>query len=176
MTVETEDIKEVTPTGIRTTSGEHEVDTIIYGTGFHTLDMLAPMRITGADGQDLHTDAWAGGARAYLGITVPGFPNMFLMYGPNTNLGAGSIIYMLERQARYIARILGHLPGESTVDVKPAVAERFDQEMQSRLARTVWTRCGSWYRTAGGAWSPTGRGRCPNTTVGPGSPIPPTTA
>ncbi|MFD1051037.1 flavin-containing monooxygenase, partial [Kibdelosporangium lantanae] len=107
VTVETEDIKEVTPTGIRTTSGEHEVDTIIYGTGFHTLDMLAPMRITGADGQDLHTDAWAGGARAYLGITVPGFPNMFLMYGPNTNLGAGSIIYMLERQARYIARILG---------------------------------------------------------------------
>jgi cation diffusion facilitator CzcD-associated flavoprotein CzcO len=151
VTVETADIKEVTPTGVRTRDGaEHEVDTIIYGTGFSTLDMLGPMKVTGARGRDLHTDAWVGGARAYLGITVPGFPNMFLMYGPNTNLGAGSIIYMLERQARYIARVLRHLPAGSTVDVKQSVADRFDQEMQRRLAGTVWTRCGNWYRTADG--------------------------
>ncbi len=149
--LETEKITEITPTGIRTADGtHHEVDTIIYGTGFSTMDMLAPMTVRGSNGQDLHTEAWAGGAKAYLGITVPGFPNMFLMYGPNTNLGAGSIIYMLERQARYITQLVAKLTRGSSVDVKPEVADRFDAEVQRRLAGSVWTSCGNWYRNESG--------------------------
>jgi cation diffusion facilitator CzcD-associated flavoprotein CzcO len=145
--VETGRITEITPKGVRTADGvEHEVDTIIYGTGFHTTDLLAPMTVRGTGGRDLRKEAWAGGAKAYLGITVPGFPNMFLMYGPNTNLGAGSIIYMLERQARYITQIVRRLSPQSYVEVREDVAERFDAEVQRRLADTVWTTCGNWYR------------------------------
>ncbi|SMC63760.1 flavin-containing monooxygenase [Kibdelosporangium aridum] len=149
--LETTRITEITPRGVRTEDGvEHQVDTIIFGTGFDTKDFLAPIEIRGRDGQDLRTDAWAKGARAYLGISVPGFPNLFLMYGPNTNLGGGSIIYMLERQARYIARLVRYLrPGQS-LEVRSEVAERFDEEMQRRLADTVWTSCDSWYRTSSG--------------------------
>jgi hypothetical protein len=108
------------------------------------------MTVHGTGGQDLHAQAWNQGAKAYLGIAVPGFPNLFLMYGPNTNLGAGSIIYMLERQARYITRLVGTIKSGSYVDVRPEVADRFDTEMQSRLADSVWTSCGNWYRNDSG--------------------------
>jgi cation diffusion facilitator CzcD-associated flavoprotein CzcO len=146
--LETASITEITPNGVRTADGvEHEVDTIIYGTGFAATDMLVPMTVRGVGGEDLHTDAWAGGARAYLGVTVPKFPNMFLMYGPNTNLGAGSIIYMLERQARYITQLVRGLRPRTYVEVRPEVAEQFDVEVQRRMAGTVWTSCGSWYHT-----------------------------
>jgi hypothetical protein len=94
---------------------------------------------------------WVSGARAYLGMTVPGFPNMFLMYGPNTNLGSGSILYMLERQARYIRQAVAHIAAHgSGLDVRPEVADRFDDEMRRRLAGTAWTRCRSWYRSGTG--------------------------
>jgi hypothetical protein len=81
-------------------------------------------------------------------MTVPGFPNLFCVYGPNTNLGAGSIIYMIERQARYIRQAVEQLarPGVSYVDVRPEVEERYDGEVQRRLANSVWTTCASWYR------------------------------
>jgi cation diffusion facilitator CzcD-associated flavoprotein CzcO len=149
--VETAKITEITQDGVRTADGvEHKVDTIIYGTGFATSDFLAPMAVRGLDGRDLHTEAWSGGARAYLGVAVPGFPNLFLMYGPNTNLGAGSIIYMLERQARYITQLVRQLRSGTALTVRTEVAERFDAEMQRRLAGTVWTTCGSWYRTDAG--------------------------
>jgi cation diffusion facilitator CzcD-associated flavoprotein CzcO len=107
--------------------------------------------VLGLAGRDLR-DTWSDGARAYLGMTVPGFPNMFLMYGPNTNLGCGSIIYMLERQARYIRRAVQHIAATraSYVDVRVEVADRFDEEMQRRLARSVWSTCGSWYRDESG--------------------------
>ncbi|MBP2326270.1 cation diffusion facilitator CzcD-associated flavoprotein CzcO [Kibdelosporangium banguiense] len=149
--VETAEITGITPDGVRTADGvEHKVDTIIYGTGFATADFLAPMTVRGLDGKDLHTDAWAGGARAYLGMAVPGFPNLFLMYGPNTNLGAGSIIYMLERQARYITKLVRQLRSGTALNVRTEVADRFDAEMQRRLAGTVWATCASWYRTESG--------------------------
>ncbi|MFL6145709.1 MAG: flavin-containing monooxygenase [Labedaea sp.] len=150
--VETGRIVAITPAGVRTDDGvEHELDAIVYATGFRTTEFLGPMRVSGLDGLDLR-DAWQDGARAYYGMTVPGFPNMFLMYGPNTNLGCGSIIYMLERQARYIRQAVQHLAdtGASYVDVRAAVADRFDDEVQRRLARSVWSRCRSWYREAGG--------------------------
>jgi cation diffusion facilitator CzcD-associated flavoprotein CzcO len=145
--VETSSIQAITPTGIRTADGiEHDVDVIIYGTGFTTTEFLAPVKITGADGRHL-ADTWSEGARAYLGLAVPGFPNLFLMYGPNTNLGAGSIIYMLERQARYIRQFVEH---GGVLDVRPDVEQRYDDEVQSRLASSAWAGCASWYRQDNG--------------------------
>ena len=145
--VETGRIAAITPTGVRTADGaEHPADVIVYGTGFATTEFLAPVKITGPGGRHLD-DAWAGGARAYLGMAVPGFPNMFLMYGPNTNLGAGSIIYMLERQARYIRQLVSH---GGRLDVRADVEQRYDDEVQGRLAGSAWAGCVSWYRQGNG--------------------------
>jgi len=150
--VETTGIERVEPGGVRTTDGVlHEADVIIYGTGFKTTEFLGPMAVHGRDGRKL-ADEWSTGAHAYLGITVPGFPNMFLMYGPNTNLGVGSIIYMLECQARYIGKAVRLLAGNgaAAMDVKPEVARRFDERLNRRLDRSVWTLCSSWYRNEHG--------------------------
>ncbi|QLY31748.1 NAD(P)/FAD-dependent oxidoreductase [Nocardia huaxiensis] len=151
--VETTAIEAVTPTGIRTADGvEHEVDVIIYGTGFKGTEFLAPMNISGADGRKL-SDHWSPeGARAYLGMAVPHFPNMFVMYGPNTNVGSGSIIYMLESQARYIrqaVRYLAEHPGRF-VSARPEVEQSWDDWLQRRLRDTPWNFCSSWYRNASG--------------------------
>jgi cation diffusion facilitator CzcD-associated flavoprotein CzcO len=143
----TERIEAITEHGIRTASGEHPADVIIYGTGFRATEFLAPIRIRGVGGREL-SDEWASGARAYLGMTVPGFPNMFLVYGPNTNLGGNSIIYMMEHQFRYILQVLTR--NRSYVEVKREVADRFDAEVQRRLADTVWTGCQSWYHEGDG--------------------------
>lgn len=142
----TVDIESLAPGGVSTVDGVlHEADVLVYGTGFRTTDFLSTLRIRGL------ADAWAGGASAYLGMTVPGFPNMFLMYGPNTNLGSGSIVYMLERQARYLRQAVTLLAsGVSTLDVRPEVARRYDDEVQRRLAHTAWTGCRSWYRDSAG--------------------------
>jgi cation diffusion facilitator CzcD-associated flavoprotein CzcO len=150
--VETRRISEITETGVRVEDGtELPADVLVYGTGFAATDFLGGLGVRGLGGRSLH-DAWSGGARAYLGITVPGFPNMFCVYGPNTNLGAGSIIYMIERQARYIRQAVEQLarPGVSYVDVRPDVEERYDREVQKRLGRSVWSACTSWYRQADG--------------------------
>ncbi|MEV6876419.1 NAD(P)/FAD-dependent oxidoreductase [Amycolatopsis sp. NPDC051128] len=150
--VETRRISAITETGVRVEDGtELRADVLVYGTGFAATDFLGGLKVLGLGGRSLH-DAWSGGARAYLGITVPGFPNMFCVYGPNTNLGAGSIIYMIERQARYIRQAVEQLarPGVSYVDVRPEVEERYDAEVQKRLGRSVWSACTSWYRQADG--------------------------
>lgn len=141
-------VAEITADGIRTAQGtEYPADVIVYGTGFRTHDLLDSVSITGLEGATL-SETWHRGARAYLGITVPRFPNMFLVYGPNTNLGGNSIIHMLESQARYIRgavrRLIGH-PGHF-VDVRPECEQRWDTEIQDRLGKSVWTRCSSWYR------------------------------
>jgi cation diffusion facilitator CzcD-associated flavoprotein CzcO len=142
----TVEISRLEPDGVRTVDEVlHEADVLVYGTGFRATDFLSTLRIRGL------ADAWAGGASAYLGMTVPGFPNMFLMYGPNTNLGSGSIVYMLERQARYLTQAVKLLAsGASTLDVRPEVARRFDNEVQERLAHTAWSSCRSWYRAENG--------------------------
>ena len=103
VTLDVSTIDEITETGVRTADGvEHEVDVIIYGTGFEASKFLTPMTVHGRDGVDLH-EMWDGEARAYLGLTIPEFPNLFLMYGPNTNIVInGSIIYFSELEARYI--------------------------------------------------------------------------
>ncbi len=151
--VETDAVDEVTTKGVRTADGRlHAADVIIYGTGFKATEFLAPMTITGRDGRDLRSE-WAEGARAHLGMAVPGFPNMFLIYGPNTNLGSSSVIQMIEQQARYIRQVVKELAQGGrprAFEIRRAVEAAYDAEVQSRLERGVWTDCDSWYRTASG--------------------------
>ncbi|MGW4061380.1 flavin-containing monooxygenase [Amycolatopsis sp. NPDC004747] len=150
--VETRRISEITEKGVRVEDGaEIEADVLVYGTGFAATDFLGRIDVRGLGGRSL-ADEWSGGARAYLGMTVPGFPNLFCVYGPNTNLGAGSIIYMIERQARYIRQAVERLsrPGVCYLDVRPEVEERYDREVQQRLGHSVWSACTSWYRQADG--------------------------
>ena len=149
--VVTERITEITPSGVRTADGrEHAVDVVVLGTGFAASDFLTPMKVFGPDGAEL-SERWRDGARAHLGITVPGFPNLFLLYGPNTNVGSGSVVHMLESQIAYVRRAVRILTGaRRTLTVRADVESRFDAEVQQRLADTVWTGCTSWYRTATG--------------------------
>jgi cation diffusion facilitator CzcD-associated flavoprotein CzcO len=150
--VETRRIREITAKGVLVEDGtEVAADVLVYGTGFAATDFLGGLKVLGLGGRSLQ-EAWSGGARAYLGMSVPGFPNMFCVYGPNTNLGAGSIIYMIERQARYIRQAVERLtrPGVSYLDVRPEVEERYDREVQRRLGHSVWSACTSWYRQADG--------------------------
>jgi cation diffusion facilitator CzcD-associated flavoprotein CzcO len=149
--VVTESITEITEHGLVTADGvEHEVDVIIYGTGFTANDFLAPMTITGQGGCDLRGQ-WREGARAYLGMSVPSFPNLFLMYGPNTNLGSGSVVFMLECQARYLRQAVDRLTaGGGALDVRPEAEAAYDARTQGKLTRGVWSMCSSWYRAASG--------------------------
>ncbi|WP_214367151.1 alpha/beta hydrolase fold domain-containing protein [Pseudonocardia sp. H11422] len=149
--VVTDPIAEVTANGVRTQDGvEHPADVIIFGTGFATNDFLAPMKVFGPDGKEL-SERWRDGARAYLGITVPEFPNLFLLYGPNTNVGSGSVVHMLESQIHYVLQAVHRLStGTRSLTVRPEAASAFDSEMQRRLSGSVWTGCTSWYRTASG--------------------------
>ena len=147
----TEEITNITREGIATADGsEHPADVIIWGTGFRGTEFLAPMQVTGIDGRDLHKQ-WSNGARAYYGMTVPHFPNLLIMYGPNTNTGSGSIIYFLEDQARYLRRYIDHLVASAApITVRPEVAARFDNRIQAELSASVWSRCSSWYRDPNG--------------------------
>ncbi|MEV6300095.1 NAD(P)/FAD-dependent oxidoreductase [Actinoplanes sp. NPDC051861] len=147
----TEKIVEITPTGVRTADGQdHPCDVLVYGTGFAATEFLVPIRVTGRNGTPL-SEAWSEGAHAYLGVTVPGFPNMFLIYGPNTNTGNTSVIYFHESQARYIAQAVRLIAkGNTPLEVREDRATTYDTEIQKRLAHTVWTGCQSWYRTATG--------------------------
>lgn len=140
-------------TGIVTSDGvHHEVDVIIWGTGFKATEFLAPMQITGLGGQELN-QRWRDGAEAYLGMTVAGFPNFFMMYGPNTNLGHNSIVFMLESQMNYIRQCALALRerGARYLDVQAAPMSEFNRKLQERLHKTVWdSGCTSWYVNAAG--------------------------
>ena len=127
--------------GVLTANGEHEVDCIIYATGFRATDFMVPMEIVGRDGVTLR-DAWAEGPHAHLGITVPGFPALYLVYGPNTNTSGGSIIFYEEAQAAYIRQALQL----GAIEVRDDVEAAGDHEVQAQFAGTAWTRCDSWYR------------------------------
>jgi cyclohexanone monooxygenase len=147
----TEGIARVIPSGIETADGRtHELDAIVFGTGFAASRFLAPLRITGRGGLDLNT-AWVDGASSYLGMTVPGFPNFFMLYGPNTNLGHSSIVYMLESQFAHVLRCLRALRGISgssgagQIEVDAAPHHAFNAAVQARLAKSAWAGCRSWY-------------------------------
>ncbi|HSZ05157.1 MAG TPA: NAD(P)/FAD-dependent oxidoreductase [Solirubrobacteraceae bacterium] len=148
----TEAITRVTPMGIVTADGsEHELDCVIWATGFQTNDFMFPMRVAGADGLDLE-EYWSGGAHAHLGMCVPGFPSMFVMYGPNTNTSGGSILVYLEAQAAYIRQALQHVRarGAGAIEVRAEVEAASDRALQARFAGTAWTECDSWYRDENG--------------------------
>ncbi len=141
-------ITEVTERGVVTADGtEREVDAIVFGTGFHVVDMPIGQLVAGRDGRTL-ADVWNGSPRAHLGCTVPGFPNLFILLGPNTGLGHSSMVYMLESQLAFVLGALRELRsrGAATVEVREDVVERYNAEVQARLRGTVWsTGCRSWY-------------------------------
>ena len=151
--VVTAPIEQVTAHGIRTGDGvEHDVDVIVLGTGFRATDFLAAIEVRGRDGVRL-AERWRNGAHAYLGITVPDFPNLFLLYGPNTNLGHNSIIFMLERQIDYVMAAIRDLAGKpgAFIDVDPDVEQRYNDAIQSSLAGSVWAAgCDNWYTDEAG--------------------------
>ncbi len=147
----TDPIARITPTGIVTEDGtEHEVDVIIYGTGFDASHFLTPMRVVGRDGVELH-EQWGGDARAYLGITVPGFPNLFCLYGPNTNIVInGSIIYFSECEVRYVVEAIGMLlaGGHRALDVRRNIHDAFNDRVDARNREMAWgaATVNSWYK------------------------------
>ncbi|MQA96288.1 MAG: SidA/IucD/PvdA family monooxygenase [Streptosporangiales bacterium] len=148
----TDPIERLSADGVVTADGTYAVDTVIYGTGFQATDFLAPMKIIGRGGAEL-AETWRSGAHAYLGLAVSGFPNMFLLYGPNTNLGHNSIIYMLESQFRYVLGCLDLMrrTGLRALEVRPEVADAYDRRLRRLFGRTIWDQgCTSWYKTADG--------------------------
>lgn len=147
-------IDRIVPAGVVTKDGvTHQADVLVYATGFETTGWHWSVDVTGRGGRKLR-DQWQHGPEAYLGITVANFPNLYMTYGPNTNLGHNTITFMLERQAEYIAKCLETMRARdlSAIEVTQAAQDRFNRELQARLARTTWAdpRCGSWYKTADG--------------------------
>jgi cation diffusion facilitator CzcD-associated flavoprotein CzcO/acetyl esterase/lipase len=143
----TQGVRELTKGGVVAEDGsERPADVIVLSTGFESTRFLAPMEIRGREGRDLN-EVWREGANAYLGMTVAGFPNLFVMYGPNTNLGSGSIIFQLESQMAYIADAVERIRRSGgPLSVRPEVQQSFDSEIQGRLSTSVWqTGCNNWY-------------------------------
>lgn len=143
-----EGVEAATPSGIRDAAGvERPADAIVFATGFASHDFVAPMEISGMEGRAL-TAAWAEVARAYLGLSVPGFPNLFLLYGPNTNGGSGSVVNTLECGIGHVLAALEEMNGRGAdrVEVSQGAAEDFDRELRTALAGTVWQAgCSNWY-------------------------------
>jgi cation diffusion facilitator CzcD-associated flavoprotein CzcO len=144
----TEGIAEVTETSVITTDGtEYDVDAIIFGTGFKVTEALTEQRITGRNGLKIQ-DAWADGIEAHRGITIPGFPNFFMLLGPNTGLGHNSVVFMIESQIQHVLGCLRRLAKENgrTIEPKAPAMRRFNDRIQRRLRRAVWAEgCQSWY-------------------------------
>ena len=146
-------IERVAPEGVVTADGEtRPADVVIYGTGFRASEFLVPMKVVGRDGVEIH-EQWRGDARAYLGITVPGFPNLFCLYGPNTNIVInGSIIYFSECGVRYILGCIEHLlgSGRGALDVRRDVHDAFNEKVDAENRRMAWgaSDVNSWYKNA----------------------------
>ena len=142
-------------TGVITADGRHhDVDVIVYGTGFHASRFLMPMKIKGLGGRDLH-ETWAGDPRAYLGMTTPGFPNLFMIYGPNTNIVVnGSIIFFSECSVRYIIGCLKLLAqtGAGSLEVKREVHDAFNIRVDAGNKLMAWgaPQVTSWYKNEAG--------------------------
>ncbi|MEE9254694.1 MAG: NAD(P)/FAD-dependent oxidoreductase [Pseudomonadales bacterium] len=150
--VVTSPIARVTSSGVETLDGRsHRVDTIILATGFQSTRFLAPIEIEGKDGRILE-HCWINGAQAYLGLTVAGFPNFFMCYGPNSNLGHNSIIFMIECQVRYILKCIEALRKRRLryLDVREEAVVRYNRALQRDLRQRVWEACNSWYKTDAG--------------------------
>ncbi len=157
----TDAIAEVRGNSIVDSNGvERKVDAIIYGTGFKAQDPMPRGTVFGKGGIDL-LDAWKHGPEAYLGLSVAGFPNFFMLVGPNTGLGHNSMVFMIESQVAYVMDALKTMKAKNlrAVDVKPDAQVTFNKGIQGQLSKTVWTSgCKSWYVDANGK----------NTTLWPG--------
>lgn len=150
----TDAVSAVGPRSVMTRDGrEREVDTLVFGTGFHVTDAPSARQVRGRDGRLLE-DVWRGSPRAYRGTTVAGFPNLFLLVGPNTGTGSTSQVFMIEAQVAYVLDALRTMERErlGTVEVRPDALERYNRRVQQRMEGTVWTAggCGSWYLDAQG--------------------------
>ena len=151
----TEGIREISATGVVTETGEYPVDVIIYATGFHANKFLWPMEITGRDGIKL-SEQWGEEPEAYLGITVPNFPNLFCMYGPATNLAfGGSLIFNSECQIRYIMGCIKAVleNDKASIEVDQSVHDDYNQRLQETHRQMVWTHPtikSSWYQNDNG--------------------------
>jgi cation diffusion facilitator CzcD-associated flavoprotein CzcO len=162
----TERISEVCERSIVTGDGtERPIDVLIYGTGFHVTTQFIGMRLVGRGGVEIH-DAWRNGMSAYLGVTVSGFPNFFILLGPNTGLGHNSVVLMIEAQVHYVMNCLKLMRRRNlaVLEVRREAQQHFADLMRQRLSRTVWQSggCRSWYQD-----THTGE----NTTIWPGSVI-----
>ncbi|MFC9764886.1 flavin-containing monooxygenase [Rhodococcus jostii] len=152
----TENIETVTPRGVRTTDGtEYEADIIVLATGFDAVQVLGSVDIRGRDGTSLR-EVWGDDdGRAYLGITVPGFPNFFCLYGPNTNTGhGGTVVAGTEIQVQYVTSVLAEMidEGLASVEVRRDTFDSYDDELGEALSRTIWTHPGmtTYYRNSRG--------------------------
>jgi cation diffusion facilitator CzcD-associated flavoprotein CzcO len=142
-------ITEIRPHSVVTADGsEREVDTIIYGTGFHVTDVPIANRVSGRDGRTL-AQVWAGSMQAYKGTTVAGYPNLFLLVGPNTGLGHTSIVFMIESQINYVLDALRTMRerAAAAVEVRPEAQEAYNAELDRMTVGTVWVSggCQSYY-------------------------------
>jgi len=148
----TDPIARIAETSVITAaSREVDADVIVLATGFETSRYLSGIDVTGIGGQRLH-ERWGLDPSAYLGVAVGGFPNFFMLYGPNTNQGGNSIVYILEAGARLVASAVSRVARRGGyVDVRPEAEKRYNDQLSADLARTVWTHCDSYFR------SPTGR-------------------
>ena len=146
-------ITAIAPRGVLTEDGvERPVEVLVYATGFRATEFLAEIAVRGCGGIALG-ETWADGAEALRGVAVPGYPNLFLLYGPNTNLGHNSIIHMVEAQVGYIIRCIGKALAHDlkSLGADRRASEAFNARLQEKLARMVWGgECGSWYKNAAG--------------------------
>jgi cation diffusion facilitator CzcD-associated flavoprotein CzcO len=142
-------VDSVTETGIVDVRGvEHAADVLIMATGFQPANYLASYRVVGRDGRTLH-DVWNGEPQAFAGITVPGFPNFYILYGPNTN--GGEILSALVRQAEFAVRSIRRLrKGAATVEVRPWFYHRYNQWVQAAIAKTAWVQSNNYYKSPSG--------------------------
>ena len=149
----TEGIAEITENGIRTADGvEHEFDVIIYATGFYSQEFQGDLKVIGRGGLDLR-ERWGNSPEAYLGMSVDGFPNFFMLYGPNTNLNHHSVVAMLEEQDKYISQAVDFLRDNpnKVLDVDPQVLREFNDRIQAELQDSAFSAdCSSWYKNEDG--------------------------
>jgi cation diffusion facilitator CzcD-associated flavoprotein CzcO len=147
----TDRIDRITETSVVTASGGAvDADVLVLATGFETSQYLSGIDVVGSAGQRLH-ERWGDDPSAYLGVAVSGFPNFFMLYGPNTNQGGNSIVYVLEAGARLVASAVSRLARRGgCLDVRPEAETRYNDGLSRDLERTIWTQCDSYFRSPSG--------------------------
>jgi len=147
-------IKEITEKGIVTQDGvEHELDLIVYSTGYDATDGVISYPVIGKEGKTL-AEAWSDFPRAYLGTAAPGFPNLFVVTGPNTGIGHTSALFIIESQMSYIMASIQNLRDrhQEVIEVNADAEEKYTHLIHEEMAKTVWQKggCNSWYKSKSG--------------------------